>query len=56
MWTVTGNKQRARVYDITSQGHERLAVDEKRWMAVNAAVLRALKNASRSNRHVLALA
>lgn len=44
-WTVTGNKRRARVYEITSQGRERLKVDEKRWIAVNAAVVRALKNA-----------
>ncbi len=44
-WTVTGNKRRARVYEITNQGRERLEADEKRWIAVNAAVLRALKNA-----------
>jgi PadR family transcriptional regulator PadR len=44
-WTVTAKKRRARVYEITSQGRERLGVDEKRWIAVNAAVLRALKNA-----------
>jgi transcriptional regulator len=44
-WTVTGNKRRARVYEITSRGRERLETDEKRWIAVNTAVLRALKNA-----------
>lgn len=44
-WTITGNKRRARVYELTKQGRERLDVDEKRWVAVNAAVLRALKNA-----------
>ena len=44
-WTITGNKRRARVYEITKNGRERLDVDEKRWVAVNAAVLRALKNA-----------
>ena len=44
-WTITGNKRRARVYEITSQGRERLDEDERRWVAVNAAVLRALKHA-----------
>ena len=44
-WTITGNKRRARVYEVTKHGRERLDLDEKRWVAVNAAVLRALKNA-----------
>ena len=44
-WTITGNKRRARVYEITSQGRQQLELDERRWIAVNAAVLRALKNA-----------
>jgi transcriptional regulator len=44
-WTITGNKRRARVYEITREGRERLEVDERRWVAVNSAVLRALKNA-----------
>ena len=44
-WTITDNKRRARVYEITTEGRERLEVDEKRWVAVNTAVLRALKNA-----------
>ena len=44
-WTITGNKRRARVYELTKQGREQLEVDEKRWVAVNAAVVRALKNA-----------
>jgi transcriptional regulator len=44
-WTITGNKRRARVYEITSQGRQQLEQDERRWIAVNAAVLRALKNA-----------
>jgi PadR family transcriptional regulator, regulatory protein PadR len=44
-WTITGNKRRARVYEITSEGRQRLELDERRWIAVNAAVLRALKNA-----------
>ena len=44
-WTITGNKRRARVYEITGPGRERLDEDERRWVAVNAAVLRALKHA-----------
>jgi PadR family transcriptional regulator PadR len=44
-WTVTGNNRRGRVYEITTEGRRRLEADEKRWMAVNAAVLRALKHA-----------
>ena len=44
-WTKTGNNRRGRMYEITSEGLERLEADEKRWMAVNAAVLRALKHA-----------
>ena len=43
--TITGSKRRARVYEITSQGRERLDEVERRWVAVNAAVLRALKHA-----------
>ena len=42
-WTVTDNKRRGRVYAITPEGLRRLAGEEKRWLAVNAAVLRALK-------------
>jgi PadR family transcriptional regulator PadR len=44
-WTITATKRRARVYEITSEGRQRLELDERRWIAVNAAVLRALKNA-----------
>ena len=44
-WTITDNKRRGRVYDITPVGRKRLEAEEKRWMAVNAAVLRALKHA-----------
>ena len=44
-WLTTENKRRARVYEITAEGRKRLEADEKRWMAVNAAVVRALKHA-----------
>jgi transcriptional regulator len=44
-WTITGNNRRGRVYEITAEGRKRLDAEERRWMAVNAAVLRALKHA-----------
>lgn len=44
-WLTTENKRRARVYAITAEGRKQLTVEEKRWTAVNAAVVRALKHA-----------
>ena len=44
-WMKTDNNRRGRMYEITAEGRRRLEQDEKRWMAVNAAVLRALKHA-----------
>lgn len=44
-WLTTDNKRRARVYEITADGRKQLDVQEKRWLAVNAAVVRALKHA-----------
>lgn len=44
-WVTTENKRRARVYKITADGRKQLDAEEKRWMAVNAAVVRALKHA-----------
>ena len=44
-WTTTGNKRRARIYEITAEGRRWLEGEEKRWMTVNAAVMRALKHA-----------
>jgi PadR family transcriptional regulator, regulatory protein PadR len=44
-WTITDNNRRGRMYDITAQGRKRLEEEEARWLAVNAAVLRALKHA-----------
>ena len=44
-WMKTDNNRRGRIYEITAEGRRRLEEDEKRWMAVNAAVLRALKHA-----------
>ncbi len=42
-WLTTENKRRARVYEITAEGRKRLDAEERRWLAVNAAVVRALK-------------
>jgi transcriptional regulator len=42
-WLTTENKRRARVYEITADGRKRLETEEKRWLAVNAALVRALK-------------
>jgi PadR family transcriptional regulator PadR len=42
-WSITDNKRRARIYEITSQGRKQLEREESRWNAVNAAVLRVLK-------------
>ena len=44
-WTMTDNNRRGRVYELTTEGRKRLEAEEKRWLAVNAAVLRALKHA-----------
>jgi PadR family transcriptional regulator PadR len=44
-WTRTDNNRRGRMYAITAEGRKRLEANEKRWMAVNTAVLRALKQA-----------
>jgi transcriptional regulator len=44
-WMKTDHNRRGRMYEITAEGRRRLEEDEKRWMAVNAAVLRALKHA-----------
>jgi transcriptional regulator len=44
-WKITDNNRRGRVYEITAEGRRRLDSEERRWLAVNAAVLRALKHA-----------
>jgi len=44
-WLTTENKRKARVYEITAGGRKQLDAQEKRWLAVNAAVVRALKHA-----------
>ena len=44
-WLTTENKRLARIYEITAAGRKQLDAEEERWMAVNAAVIRALKHA-----------
>lgn len=43
-WITTENKRRARVYEITANGRKELNAEERRWTAVNAAVIRALNH------------
>ena len=44
-WRTTEMNRRARAYEITADGRKRLEAEEKRWRAVNAAVMRVLKHA-----------
>jgi PadR family transcriptional regulator, regulatory protein PadR len=42
-WTTTENKRRARVYELTHHGRERLAAEQDRWSNFSAAVNRVLR-------------
>lgn len=44
-WVLTGNKRRARIYEITDAGRRHLAEEEKRWRTATAAVDRILRMA-----------
>jgi transcriptional regulator len=44
-WTMTENKRRARIYEITAAGGKQLLKDEQRWTAVAAAIGQVLKRA-----------
>ena len=44
-WLTTTNNRRARVYEITVEGRKWLDAEEKRWLAVNAALVRVLRHA-----------
>src|SRR3954447_12520902 len=35
-WTITGNKRRARMYEITAAGRCQLHEEESRWTAISA--------------------
>src|ERR1700692_2206613 len=45
-WTVTENKRRARVYQITRAGRKQLGVETKRWSAFSTSVARILRHLS----------
>jgi PadR family transcriptional regulator len=42
-WVVTANKRRARVYEVTEDGLQRLEREEQRWRTVTLAVGRLLE-------------
>ena len=44
-WLTTTNNRRARAYEITVEGRKWLDAEEKRWLAVNAALVRVLRHA-----------
>ncbi len=44
-WTVTENKRRARLYQLTRAGKKRLASETERWTAFSAGVARVLRHA-----------
>jgi transcriptional regulator len=42
-WIAKGPGRRARIYDLTAQGHKQLATEQARWTAVTDAVQRVLR-------------
>ena len=42
-WTITENKRRARIYEITAAGVAQLSEEEARWQTATAAVARVLR-------------
>ncbi len=44
-WTVTENKRRARIYQITRGGKKQLAAETQRWTDFSAGVARVLRYA-----------
>jgi PadR family transcriptional regulator, regulatory protein PadR len=44
-WLTTTHRRRARTYEITANGRKQLVAEEKRWMAVNAALIRVITEA-----------
>jgi DNA-binding PadR family transcriptional regulator len=43
-WVTTENKRRARMYEITAAGRRHLEEEERRWVAITAAVGHILQN------------
>ena len=44
-WTVTENKRRARIYQVTRDGKKQLAAETDRWTSFSAGVARVLRHA-----------
>ena len=44
-WTVTENKRRARLYELTRAGKKQLASETERWTAFSAGIARVLRHA-----------
>jgi PadR family transcriptional regulator PadR len=42
-WTVTENKRRARMYQLTRAGKKQLASETERWTSVSAGIARVLR-------------
>jgi transcriptional regulator len=42
-WVTNQSGRRARIYELTAAGQERLAAEESRWQAVTSAVNRVLR-------------
>ena len=44
-WTVTENKRRARIYQLTRAGKKQLAAETERWTSFSTGVTRVLRHA-----------
>jgi DNA-binding PadR family transcriptional regulator len=44
-WTVTENKRRARIYQLTRAGKKQLAAETERWTKFSTGVARVLRHA-----------
>jgi PadR family transcriptional regulator PadR len=44
-WTITENKRRARIYELTRAGKKQLASETERWTNFSAGVARVLRHA-----------
>jgi PadR family transcriptional regulator, regulatory protein PadR len=44
-WTVTENKRRARIYQLTRTGKKQLAAETERWTSFSTGVARVLRHA-----------
>lgn len=44
-WTVTENKRRARIYQMTRAGKKQLAAETERWTSFSTGVARVLRHA-----------